>query len=206
MQHRTPLDDDRLHVVEVIGSLAGEDADVQATLEGIQPGMIALDVAPETLQQLVAHAKHGLGVEVPHLEEAWTNCLAAFAQVDPYAPQAAAVEHGIEREIPLAALNRDATDLRKGQKRRLAKSLSEQPIEAEDVREVAMAFRGRLHELGLIDRIEDREERMAETLTDLIRRGTRVAAVLSYPTSEEIVVRVRDRLAEAGFQEPETTE
>lgn len=204
MQHKTPLDDDRLHVVEVIGSLAGEDEKIEATLAEIQPGMVALDVAPETLQQLVAHAKHGLGVEVPHLEEAWTNCLAAFARTDPYAAHAAAAEYAIEHEIPLAALNREGTDLRKGQKRRLAKSLEEQPIEAADVREVAMAFRGRLHEIGLIERIEDREETMAETLVELIRRGTRVAAVLSYPASEEIAVRARDRLQELDFEEPET--
>lgn len=204
MQHKTPLDDDRLHVVEVIGSLAGEDADIEATLSRIQPGMVALDVAPDTLQQLVAHAKHGLGVEVPHLEEAWTNCLAAYSQVDPYAAHAAATEYAVEHEIPLAALNRDATDLRKGQKNRLAKSLEKEPIEATDVREVAMAFRGRLHEIGLIDRIEEREAEMAETLVELIRRGSRVAAVMSYPASEEIVVRARERLQEISFEEPET--
>lgn len=202
MQHKQPLGDDRLHVLEVLRSKAGEADEVEEALERIQPGMVALDISPDTLQQLVGHVKHGLGVEVPRLDEVWTNCLAAFTDVDPFAEYAAAVEHALDRKIPLVALDRQGKDLRQGHRRRLAKDLSKDPIAAEDVREVAMAFRGRLHELGFIDRVETREGQMTDALHEAIRKGSRVAAVLSYPSSEEVVVRLRTVLEEAKRAEP----
>lgn len=201
MRPKQPLGDDRLQVVEIVRCLPGQASEVEEALDGIDPGLIALDVVPDTLQQLVAHVKHGLGVEVPHLDEAWTNCLAAFGDVDPYGGYAAAVELAVDRKIPLVALDRSGKGIRKGQKRRLAKSLTRDPIQAEDVREIAMAFRGRLHELGLLDRIEADEQEMADTLWDVLQRGSRVAAVLSYPASEEIAVRLRSRAETAAEAE-----
>lgn len=202
MQRKDPLAGGKLHVVEIIRSRAGEADDLDSVLDEIAPGMIALDLTPDQLQQTIAHVKHGVGIEVSRLDEAWTNCLAAFQQVDVYGTYVEACEYALDQEIPLVALDRDGSDLRKGQKRRLASSLSDDPIEAEDAREIAMAFRTRMHELNLIDTIEARETSMAETLADVLGRGSRVAAVMSYPSSEEILIRVRSRLEDEAETPP----
>lgn len=204
MQRKEPLAGGQLHVVEIVRSLAGEGAEVESALEEIAPGMIALDLSPDQLRECIAHVKHGMGVEVSRLDEVWANCLAAFDDVDVYGAYVAACEYALDHEVPLAALDRSGTDLRKRQKDRIASDLSEDPIEAVDVQEVAMAFRTRMHELNLVDKLEAREASIAETLAEVLDRGSRVAAVLAYPSSEEALIRLRSRLQAEDVDEAET--
>lgn len=192
MESKTLLDG-RLHVLETLQFRTGEAAEVERALERIRPDVIAVDLTPDKLHEVIAHVKHGMGVKVDPLAEVWTNCLAAFSDVDPYAEYAAAVEHARERDLRVVALDLEGSEIGGRRKGRIEKDLEEHAIDATDLREVAMAFRGRLYELGVLDDLEEAEEEMSAMLWDVLQDGGTVAAVLHYPASEEILMRVRTR-------------
>lgn len=201
MEHLTPIDGDRLHVLETIRFLAGEGTEVARALAELRPNVVAMDRTPDETRRLLAHVRHGTGVEVGRLDEVWTNCLAAYADVEPLGEYAAAAAFARRADVPLVALDRaggrkEVMGVRK--KRALEEDLVEDPIVTDDLYELAMAFRARLHSAGVLDEVEEREEEMAGALHEALARG-RVVAVLPYPTSEEVSLRVRNLIELTTF-------
>lgn len=201
MEPRRPLSGQRLEVLETVRFLRGEADEVEQALTEYRPDVVALDLPPARLRETVAHVKHGLGVTVGRLDEVWTNVLAAAAPVEPYGEHAAAVRWALAHGATLVALDRKGRELRAGQKTKLERSLDEDPLDATDLRELAMAFRGRLYELGLLSTVEKGEEEMAKVLWDVLTEGVEedeappgaLAALLHYPASEEVAVRLREK-------------
>lgn len=208
MEHRRPLRGQRLHVLETVRFLEGEGDAVAKALDRVAPDAVALDVTPERVNELTAHVKHGTGVRVGRLDEVWTNLAVASGAgpVEPFGEHAAAVRWALDAGVPVVALDRRGKDLRSGQQSRLESSLAGEPLDARDLMEAAMALRGRMYELGYLDVLEKNEETMADVLWEVLEEGIddapvgTVAAVISYPASEEVAIRVREReeLAQAA--------
>lgn len=191
MKLKRPLGDERLVVLETISFLDGEADEVRSALARIDPGVIALDLPPSKVHEVSAHVKHGTGIKVDRLAEVWTNCLSAFTQAAPYAEHAAAIAHARDLDLPVVGLDTAGFDLGRRKQRRIEGDLEDDPIRTVDPRELAMTFRGRLHDAGALSKLEQSEATMADELWDILRGGDPVAALLAYPGSEEIVVRVR---------------